>query len=349
MKIAQKLTLLGLLPLALLLAIGMVALTTYESIEDAREMHRVAGILETRVFALNTLTYDYLHGHEERARIQWWQNHEALGHALDEAEAFPVPPYALAQMRRDHAELAIAFNRLAEHYALYGDSRNPVWQERESWLVARLLLRTQATFTDAMKLRESAEQRIDQEQRFFLFATFTLLTLVGGLAALFAWRMGTTIRASLRRLHRDAETIAAGNLDYRATPLSQDEHGELAKALNAMAHNLETAQRQLVQSEKLSALGTLAAGVAHELNNPLMGIMGYVDLSQRQSRDPEVKEMLVKASHELERMRDLLKNMLGFSRPVAESASVVSLPAAGGAGACAHASRIQGRRHLGVY
>jgi PAS domain S-box-containing protein len=85
--------------------------------------------------------------------------------------------------------------------------------------------------------------------------------------------------------------------------------------LEAALQELKGTQARIIQTEKLIALGTLAAGVAHELNNPMMGIMNYVEYADRFAQDPRVKMALVKANRELQRMADIVRNMLTFARP----------------------------------
>jgi C4-dicarboxylate-specific signal transduction histidine kinase len=59
----------------------------------------------------------------------------------------------------------------------------------------------------------------------------------------------------------------------------------------------------------------MAAGVAHELNNPMMGIMNYVEYADRVVKEPKAKQALSKANSELRRMADIVRNMLTFARP----------------------------------
>ena len=75
-------------------------------------------------------------------------------------------------------------------------------------------------------------------------------------------------------------------------------------------------EQQLRQSEKLSALGQLVAGVAHELNNPLAVIMGYSQiLSKQNSQEPILKTDIVKILRESERAAKIVRNLLTFARP----------------------------------
>ncbi len=74
-------------------------------------------------------------------------------------------------------------------------------------------------------------------------------------------------------------------------------------------------QQQLIQSEKLSAIGELISGIAHELNNPLTGVMGYSQLLQmRADLDERARESLVKINHLAARCQKIVQNLLSFAR-----------------------------------
>jgi two-component system NtrC family sensor kinase len=94
-------------------------------------------------------------------------------------------------------------------------------------------------------------------------------------------------------------------------------HEEVVEAnvkLRDSMEQLKAAQEQLIQAEKLSALGELISGVAHELNNPLTGVMGYSQLLMTSQAPPEVKRNLDRINKEAVRCQKIVQNLLAFAR-----------------------------------
>jgi len=77
---------------------------------------------------------------------------------------------------------------------------------------------------------------------------------------------------------------------------------------------LRATQAKLIQTEKLSAMSELISGIAHELNNPLTGVIGYAQLLLETTRDPESRRGLEKVGREAIRCKKIVQNLLGFSR-----------------------------------
>jgi len=115
---------------------------------------------------------------------------------------------------------------------------------------------------------------------------------------------------------------------FRATagPLTGQEgriSGVIASARDiTQLHQLE---QQLLQSEKLAAMGQMIAGVAHELNNPLTAILGVADLIRLRSSDPQLSRHADLAHQQARRAAEIVQNLLAFARPPALKKAPVSL------------------------
>lgn len=122
-----------------------------------------------------------------------------------------------------------------------------------------------------------------------------------------------------------ANKIASGDLSVRLKPRSFDEIGILVHTLNDMVERLdetyknmektiEQRSEQLVKAEKLSAIGSLAAGIAHEINNPLTGVVGYSQLLLSRELDDDTKNKIKKINNEALRAAKIVKNLQSFAR-----------------------------------
>lgn len=109
--------------------------------------------------------------------------------------------------------------------------------------------------------------------------------------------------------------ISMGNLNYSIKDMGEDEIGKLGQSFNNMTKKLAEARMQLFQSDKMASLGRLAAGVAHEINNPLTGVLTYSSfLLKRTKENPEFQEDLKVIVRETMRSREIVKSLLDFAR-----------------------------------
>jgi signal transduction histidine kinase len=108
--------------------------------------------------------------------------------------------------------------------------------------------------------------------------TIVCFALAIALAAAVGIVLMRTIVRRVESLRRGVRRVGAGDLDARIELEGHDEFAELASSFNQMAASLSREQAALVRSQKLASIGQVAAGVAHELNNPLSVILGYTKL-----------------------------------------------------------------------
>jgi two-component system NtrC family sensor kinase len=149
---------------------------------------------------------------------------------------------------------------------------------------------------------------------------------ITGLGMVFAFIisffLGNTIIKRIRMLKEAAEAIAAGNLDYKLSPDKISGFDMLDEAFNYMSRSLKDhdeklhkAHEQLARTEKLTALGEMAAGVAHEVNNPLGGILLYSNLVLEDiPADSPARENMQKIIYQTNRCKGIVQNLLDFAR-----------------------------------
>ena len=108
------------------------------------------------------------------------------------------------------------------------------------------------------------------------------------------------------------QAVAEGQLARRAAPGGTLEFDRLAASVNRMTERLLDAQGLLVRAEKLASVGQLAAGVAHEIGNPLSAIGNYVEVLRRRGADPDIVTALAR---EAERIDLIVRTLLAYATP----------------------------------
>lgn len=126
------------------------------------------------------------------------------------------------------------------------------------------------------------------------------------------------------RLTDAAEALAQGDLRCRAPRAETREFTTLADKFNSMTERLLDAQGQLVRAEKMAGIGRLAAGIAHEVGNPLAALGTYIEVLARRGADPEVVSAI---RRETERIDRIVSGLLAYARPKAEEMGEVDVGA----------------------
>src|SRR5262252_1496637 len=189
-----------------------------------------------------------------------------------------------------------------------------------------------------------ADVQLAQSSSRMIVYTGCALLLIALLSWLFVWQI---VGRPVKALEQGTERLAAGDLGYQIDVRSQDEIGELAQSFNALSsqlkaeHNenvawtrtleqrveqktreLKRAHEHALHTEKMASIGKMAAVLAHEINNPLSGILTYAKLLRKwvdhddggESRRREICDSLDLIAVESRRCGDLVKNLLTFSR-----------------------------------
>ena len=160
-----------------------------------------------------------------------------------------------------------------------------------------------------------------RQQTLFVFLA---ITIVGALVSMvLAYFISKRISLPINKLALASGDIANGNLETRVNISSNDELGKLADTFNTMAASLkdrdeklkEFTKNKIMESDRLALIGQLSANVAHELNNPLQGIVTYSHLLLEDlPQDDPSRDSLEKIVIQANRSRDIIRGLLDFSR-----------------------------------
>src|SRR5579872_35833 len=194
-----------------------------------------------------------------------------------------------------------------------------------------------------LSLAKADVQLAESSRRMKVYTACALL-LIAFVSWLSVWQV---VGRPVQALKRGTEHLAAGDLGYQIAVGSRDEIGELARSFNDMSsqlknernenvawtHTLEErvdqktrelkrAHEHALHTEKMASIGKMAAVLAHEINNPLSGILTYAKLLRKwvdhddggQSRKQDICDSLDLIASESRRCGDLVKNLLTFSR-----------------------------------
>ena len=212
------------------------------------------------------------------------------------------------------------YGEILEHL-LAGDSNQPSIYEKKAGK-ERMEIEVRKTGRELVSLaqdlmereRNSLSKMLARSRQLHFYSLIFLLVFLAANATF----LGSRILSNVKRFADYARRIASGDF----TPITparryRDEFTELALAINQMIQELENREAVLVQSHKMRAVGTLTAGVAHELNNPLNNITltAHMLLEDYEGLDEdEKKDMIKDVVQEAGRSKKIISNLLDFAR-----------------------------------
>jgi two-component system NtrC family sensor kinase len=187
-------------------------------------------------------------------------------------------------------------------------------------------------------------QSLAGSQKLLLFyIVLDILVLV----AFGAYVFSKLVVKPVQKLVQTAESFQEGDVIPDVSAGEQNELGKLSKALNSMLQRLaenkqelrhhissleqanlelQRVQQEVIFSEKLASVGRLAAGIAHEIGNPIGIVLGYLELLQRKDIDEgERLELVGRMSNEIQRVNQTIRQLLDFSRPSSNERQAISV------------------------
>jgi signal transduction histidine kinase len=146
---------------------------------------------------------------------------------------------------------------------------------------------------------------------------FTLVTITPFFAVGLAFLLIRGLTRPVKSLLDATRRLKAGDLDYRIQGL-RDEFGEVANSFNEMADSLKKQMQEMQRTEQLRICGEMAAGLAHEIRNPLAGMKVSIEvlLSELDIEERD-REVLLKVIEQIRNIELLMKNLINYARPVA--------------------------------
>lgn len=182
-------------------------------------------------------------------------------------------------------------------------------EERKNWVQATTLANHQERNVSHMTERLQENEHILRVRTFYLGISAVVLGLIVTL-----WVV-VTLRP-LRRLREGSRRIAAGDYANRIAETGPSEVRDLAREFNVMGRAIEERERELVRSERLAAVGKMAAMITHEVRNPLSSIGLNTELLEDELGDgPSEARDLCRAIHrEVDRLTAITEEYLAFAR-----------------------------------
>jgi signal transduction histidine kinase len=319
----------------------MLADRALEALGQSLARARTYSEVETAMFNESEVVWRYLTGMDPHAKRELRLHGEVVDYWLDR--------WTL-ELRPDERELATGVRDLQRQIQAVSERVFELYDRGEkeaAYTLARVEFKERlhpaltnlsreiyrrARVLSVKRAFDRVEEIVATERRILL--SIVLLSLIA--VPLLAWLITRSLARPLQQLSQAMAVVGAGNLEHPIDERAKDEIGDLARAfarmtdrlrqsradmvrlnaeLEAKVSQLQQAQAQLVQSEKLASIGEVSAAVAHGMRNPLASLRAAAQLALKHPESPAAREQLGSIVSEVDRLDQRVSHLLSFSRP----------------------------------
>lgn len=293
--------------------LGVTFLKDFELFEEDVTLLMQAGNLSNICLEIRRYEKNYIMRHDE-------ENFKTvLGYVEEAIQAVPVIVNDLKIM--PHPPYLNDLNsKLVEYRDVFQEYKENCSQDRDIACPSQMTLRSLGH--DLVQISLGLVELEQQKMANFiktikrqLFSSFALLSVLTVFTLITLYY---NIVLPLRKIEAAARQIAKGTFSLLPLPRKEDEISNVLQAFNSMVSELEQKQEQLFQAKKLSSIGTLASGTAHQINNPLNNISTSCQLALTEIEKGHdcqfVRRMLQTIEQETQRAGEIVRGLLEFSR-----------------------------------
>lgn len=308
MKIEQRIILSNIFNLAFIVLIGVFAFQNLNTVLTKLRFVEIADDLNTSFLEMRLSEKNFFLYHDDGALADIKDSIEKTLRSMELVKADII-----RAVGKDN------FKTLEAYLRDYSDVVDELMSGKRT-LELEMMLRARGKklkgfSEDIIRLERARVNEIILNSKKMLFYSFWVI-LIGAIVV--SHMVSQRILRSLRKIEEVSVSISRGNFTKVEGSRSNDELGAVINAINLMSDELKNREEQIIQSKKLASIGILTAGIAHELINPINNIsmiaQTYEDVYRNMS-DAERLEFMNRINGEVERMRDIVRNLLDFARP----------------------------------